>query len=174
MQLPIITSQRLHLFQIESRDAKFIFELMTSPKWIMNIGDRGINSIQDAITYVHQNFQKSYEVNGFGLYKIQLKETGQNIGICGFIKRSFLDAPDVGFALLPEHEKQGFAKEAAAATLQFGFDNLRFEKVYAITLPSNLASINLLTKLGFTKKMDVHQNGSDLYTFELISNCLLD
>ncbi len=165
MQSPILSTDRLSLLRILPEDAPFIFELMTSQKWITNIGNRGIKTVADAEKYIHQTFQKSYDEHGYGLYKIQLKETKQSAGICGFVKRTYLDAPDLGFALLTEYEKKGIGYEAAAAVLQYGFTELLFEKVYAITLPSNAASIALLIKLGFTEKVSIQQNGEELFRF---------
>jgi [ribosomal protein S5]-alanine N-acetyltransferase len=43
----------------------------------------------------------------------------------------------------------GYGVEAAAATLDFGRDFLRFTSVFAITTNDNIVSGNLLNKLGF-------------------------
>ncbi|MEP6726378.1 MAG: GNAT family N-acetyltransferase, partial [Bacteroidota bacterium] len=85
---------------------------------------------------------------GHGLYKIILKSTAEAIGICGIIKRDTLEDKDIGFALLPEYTGNGYAYEMAAATLQHAKKELGVKRIVAITLPANIRSINLLTKLG--------------------------
>ena len=75
-----------------------------------------------------------------------------------------LPLPDFGFALLPDHFRRGYAYEASRSHLQYAQAN-GLVKLLAITLPSNLASIGLLTKLGFEREDDLIRlpdDGEDL------------
>jgi len=78
-----------------------------------------------------------------------LKETGETIGICGFVRRDSLPDADIGYAFLPQFERRGFALEAARATMDYGRKTLGLKRVLAITTPDNESSIRLLEKLGF-------------------------
>jgi Acetyltransferases, including N-acetylases of ribosomal proteins len=71
------------------------------------------------------------------------------IGICGFVRRETLPAPDIGFAFLPQYEKKGYAFESAEAVMQYGREKLNFERVLAITSLDNERSGKLLLRLGF-------------------------
>jgi RimJ/RimL family protein N-acetyltransferase len=77
-----------------------------------------------------------------------LKE-GVPIGICGLIKRDALEDVDLGFAFLPGFRGKGYAYEAAEATIAYGKNVLGLNRLVAITVQGNEASIKLLEKLGF-------------------------
>lgn len=85
---------------------------------------------------------------GFGLYVAELKEGSFPIGICGLVKRDFLDDVDVGFAFLPKYWGQGYAYEAASAVLAYGQEVLGLKRIVAITTSDNHSSARLLEKLG--------------------------
>ena len=113
------------------------------------IGDKCVANEHDALKYIKHSLMGSYAKNGFGLLVVCLKEDQKRIGLCGFLKRDYLEFPDLGFALLPEHEGHGYMHEASSAILQFGKSHLKFDTVLAIVTPSNIRSQRLLEKLGF-------------------------
>lgn len=153
----ILNTQHLTLREAESSDNQFFYELLNSPKWLKYIGDRGIKTLNDAEKYIHDKLINSYKINGFGLYVYELKESHKPVGICGFIKRDYLDSEDIGFALLPEYERKGYTYEISIAVLDYGEKNLSINKVYAITSKDNLASQELLIKLGFNFKSYINE-----------------
>jgi RimJ/RimL family protein N-acetyltransferase len=122
---------------------------LNSPKFIKYIGDRGVRCVEDARGFIESRYRQSYRDHGFGLYTVELKGTAQPVGICGFVRRDTLPAPDIGFAFLPEHEGKGYGFESASAAMNYGLKKLHFTKVLAITTPDNEASGRLLEKLGF-------------------------
>lgn len=130
-------------------DAEFIFSLLSSPKFIKYIGDRGVRSVSEAATFIETRYRQSYRDHGFGLYTVVTRSDQTPVGICGFVKRDNFVIPDIGFAFLPEHERKGFGFESAAALMLYGEESLGFSEVLAITTPDNDASGNLLLKLGF-------------------------
>ncbi len=159
----LIETERLLIRELDSaEDADFIFALLKSPKFIEFIGDRGVRSAEQASEFIENRYRRSYRDHGFGLYAVKLKGDRLDnktfpdgnvynvpIGLCGFVRRDTLDAPDLGFALLPEFERRGYGFESARAMLDHGRDTLGFESVLAITSLDNDASGRLLEKLGF-------------------------
>src|SRR5690349_16881544 len=112
----IIETERLILREFTIEDDQFILELLNSPGWLRFIGDRGVRNLNDASNYLQSRIIGSYELNGFGLWMMVVKETNTAVGLCGLIKRDGLDDVDIGFALLPGFEGNGYAWEAASAT----------------------------------------------------------
>ena len=119
-----VETQRLFLEKINLKDDKFIFELFNMPACIQFIGDRGISSLEKARIYIQNSMLKSYDENGFGLYKMVLKSSQKAIGICGLVKRPTLENVDIGFAILSGYEGKGYAFEAAKATLNYAATEL--------------------------------------------------
>jgi RimJ/RimL family protein N-acetyltransferase len=145
----VLETERLRLRHLSpDTDAEFILRLRNEPSFLHYIGDKGVRTADDARQYIVNGPMKSYQENGFGLYKVELKETREPIGISGILKRDTLPDPDVGFAFLPEFWNQGYAYESAAAVMQYAREVLRVERILAIVTPDNAASAKLLAKIG--------------------------
>jgi RimJ/RimL family protein N-acetyltransferase len=159
MSKNILETERLTLREFDLSDAKFILQLLNTPTWLKFIGDKNVHNIQEAEDYLTNGPIASYKENGFGLWLVSLKESRKPIGMCGLIKRDYLDYVDVGFALLPENEGLGYGFEMARSTMTYSRKILRIAKVIAITDKNNEASIKLLGKIGlqFEKIVEARQ-----------------
>jgi ribosomal-protein-alanine N-acetyltransferase len=144
----VLQTKRLVLRRLDAEDAPFILELVNEPSWLRFIGDKGVRTLDDARGYIASGPARSYARHGFGLYLVVLKATGAPLGLCGLIKRDALSDVDLGFAFVPRHFRQGYALEAARATLEYARQALGLPRVVAITTPDNEASIKLLERLG--------------------------
>ncbi len=147
--MPVLETERLALRRLTTDDAQFILELLNEPSFLRYIGDKGVRTNADACRYIETGPMASYERFGFGLYRVELKDSREPIGICGLLKRDSLPDADIGFALLPRYWSKGYAFESASAVLAHARDTLGLRRVLAITSPDNVASINLLEDLGF-------------------------
>jgi RimJ/RimL family protein N-acetyltransferase len=145
---PVIETERLALRRLDLDDAAFILALVNDPDWLRHIGDKNVHSLDDARAYLANGPIGMYAKHGFGLYAVERREDGALIGMCGLIKRDTLDDIDIGFAYLPAYRAQGYAREAAAATLAHARDVLGLRRVVAIVSPANHASARLLERVG--------------------------
>jgi RimJ/RimL family protein N-acetyltransferase len=148
----VLTTERLEIKELTLQDTSFIIELLNTPGWLQYIGDRMVRDEQSAQNYLLNGPLKSYQLNGFGLNKVELKATGLPIGMCGLLKRDTLETVDIGFAFLPAYSGKGYAYEAAKAVLEYAYRVLNFERVLAIVTPTNEASLKLLGKLSFNDR----------------------
>ena len=146
----VLETERLRLRWLSTDDAPFILELVNDPAWLRFIGDRGVRTLADARSYILNGPVAMYRRVGFGLYLVELRQNAQPIGMCGLIQRAGLADIDIGFAFLPAFYGQGYAYEAASATLHYAQETLGLARVVAITAPDNQRSIRLLTKLGLS------------------------
>ncbi|MBO6515952.1 MAG: GNAT family N-acetyltransferase [Bacteroidia bacterium] len=151
MSEKILETERLSIVEAEITDSVFIYTLLNSRNWIKYIGDREINTLEDAERYIENSLFASYDRFGFGLYKVVLKSENKPIGLCGFLKRKELQHPDLGFAILPRFEGQGITSEASKAMLNHGFTKLNMKTVLGITTELNKASQRVLSKTGLSK-----------------------
>jgi RimJ/RimL family protein N-acetyltransferase len=146
--LIILETERLALRKLSVNDAEFILELLNEPSFLKNIGDKGVRNQAGAAQYIRDGPMASYERFGFGLYRVELKDTETPIGICGLLKRDSLPDVDVGFAFLPKYWAHGYAVESASAVMKHGRDVLGIGRIVAITAPDNHGSIKVLEKIG--------------------------
>jgi RimJ/RimL family protein N-acetyltransferase len=160
--LNILETERLLLRQFAAADAEFILQQVNEPSFIQNIGDRGVRTLDDARAYISDGPVASYEKNGFGLYLVALKESGESIGMCGLIKRDTLDDVDIGYAFLPKFWGKGYAVEAALAVKAYAKDMIGLKRIVAITDPANEGSIRVLEKIGLRFERMVRLSADDI------------
>jgi [ribosomal protein S5]-alanine N-acetyltransferase len=164
----ITQTPRLLLTHFTETDAPFILRILNTPGWLQFIGDRNVRTLEVAQEYTKDKLISGYTKFGFGMYAVKLKDTGEVIGMCGLVKRDHLEHVDIGYAFLPEFTGQGYAKEAAAAILEYANDTLGLRPVLAIVTPDNSSSIKLLAKLNFAFERSVAVNGEELFLFKQI------
>lgn len=147
--LTVTETGRLRLRELEAADAPFILELLTDPDFRANVGDRGVRDLESARRYIEASAGASYRTHGFGLWLMERKVDGRPLGLCGLLRRDSHPDTELGFALLPHARGQGYALEAATATLEIAQSRFALERLVAITAPANTASIRLLERLAF-------------------------
>ena len=157
----ILETERLSLREFTADDSAFVFELVNEPSFIQNIGDRGVRTLSDAVRYIEAGPISSYARNGFGLYVVALKESGESIGMCGLIKRDALDNVDIGYAYLPRFWSKGYAVEAALAVKEQG-RKLELTRLVGVTDPANTGSVRVLEKIGFTFEKMIKLSADDI------------
>jgi ribosomal-protein-alanine N-acetyltransferase len=160
-------TSRVLLRRLTLEDAPFILELLNDPDFIAYIADRRVRSIEDARTFLAQGPLDMYERLGFGLWCVELRTTGTQMGICGLIKRDWLSDVDLGFALLPEFRGYGYAREAATIALARAREVHNLPRVVAIVSPGNERSEKLLGLLGmkFERMVRAAPDGPEIQLF---------
>ncbi|WP_193787073.1 GNAT family N-acetyltransferase [Leucobacter japonicus] len=112
------------------------------------------------------NMRDRYRTDGFGLWAVDLRETGEMIGQCGITWQQIDGARvhEVGYLFERSHWHHGYATEAAAACRDFAFSELDAERVYAQVRDTNLASMNVAIRLGMTvrSRFVKHYRGVDM------------
>jgi len=167
-----IETERLIIRPTNIDDSEFILELLNTPKWLENIGDRNVKCIEDAKNYIETKMLTQFEKLGFANNTIIRKQGRIKIGSSGLYDREGIDGVDIGFAFLPEYEKQGYAYESSKKLLEVGFANWGIKKVSAITTQENKASQRLIIKLGlkFQKIINIPNDDEDLMLYELLKD----
>ncbi len=82
--------------------------------------DGKILSFEEARKYVELNIGQ-YQKIGFGRYAVRLKENGNLIGMCGFLKENY--GIDFGYRYSKISWGKGFGFEAAKEVLNYGFSD---------------------------------------------------
>jgi RimJ/RimL family protein N-acetyltransferase len=85
--------------------------------------------------------------------------SGELLGFCGLKRSNQPPGPigmmEVGWRLREDAWGQGYAKEAAIASLDLAFDHFGADEVIAVTVPSNEASWGLMLRLGMIHRKDL-------------------
>jgi RimJ/RimL family protein N-acetyltransferase len=90
--------------------------------------------------------------------------------MCGLLRRDTHPDVEIGFALLPGARRQGYALEAAGATMRLAVESLGLKRIVAITAPDNSDSIRILERVGlrFERLVRFAPDGSEsrFFVFE--------
>ena len=162
-------TERLLIKLVDIDDSEFLLQLLNTEKWLKNIGDRNVHTLEDAQKYVREKNLPQIERLGFGNAVVILKSNSEKIGTVGLYDREGIDGVDIGFAFLEEHEGKGYAYESAKKILDVGINEFGIKKVSAITLPENFSSIKLKEKHGlkFKKVVRIPNDTENLNLYEL-------
>lgn len=92
--------------------------------------------------------------DGWGLWAVEVRATGDFIGFTGLAKPNF-DAPfmpavEIGWRLARSAWGKGYATEGATAAAAFGFDKLGLSEIVSFTAVENLRSRAVMQRLGMT------------------------
>jgi [ribosomal protein S5]-alanine N-acetyltransferase len=156
-----IRTERLFITRLQPEHAAFIKELLNTEGWLTFIGNRNINSMEDAKTYI-EKITRATSINYYVVHENATEAAG---GVVTFIKRDYLLHHDIGFAFLPSYNGKGYAFEAATALVKYVAKEKECTNLLAIVLPQNISSIKLLGKLGFVYQKQIEVDGEMLHMF---------
>lgn len=145
-------TERFILREIIPTDIDGMFELDSDPEVHKYLGNKPITEreqISDVINFIRQQ----YLDNGIGRWAIIDKETYDFIGWTGLkfvsdLTNNHKNYYDLGYRLIKKYWGQGIATETAIASLDFAFEQLNAEEVYAIADCENVGSNKILKKVG--------------------------
>lgn len=102
-----------------------------------------------------------YAKDGFGLWAVVLKSTGQVIGDCGLAHQLLNDVEEVevGYHINRSYQRQGYATEAARGCLELGFGQLGLSRLISMIRPENEPSRRVAEKNGMTVEAEVFWHG---------------
>lgn len=96
--------------------------------------------------------QERYRKDGFGLWAVVLKETGEMIGDCGVTLQNIHGQllPEIGYHIRKDQQRKGYASEAAAGCIRWAFAHFDFPAVYSYMKYTNIPSQKTAMKNGMT------------------------
>lgn len=89
-----------------------------------------------------------WSIRGYGFFSLEHKDTGDWIGRVGPWYPFGWPAPEIGWTIAPDHLGQGYATEAARASLRYVFDALGWSQVIHVIMEGNEASFGVARKIG--------------------------
>ncbi|MEC0369007.1 GNAT family N-acetyltransferase [Paenibacillus chibensis] len=149
---PQLETERLILREIMEEDTGDIFACFSNEEAMRYYGQDPFDSVEQAVQLI-RFFGDSYRDKRGIRWGIERKEAPGLIGTAGFNAW----APkhrraEIGYEIHPEHWRKGYASEAAASILKYGFDHMNLARIGAVVFTGNQASQEMLIKLGFEQE----------------------
>lgn len=163
--MPEIETARLRLRQFTLDDLDDLFRLYRDPEVMKYISGRA--RTRDETEASLFRIIKQWE-HGFGMWAVVHKtQRKMVIGRCGL---GFLDnTPEVelGYAFAKPYWGMGIATEATFASLKYGFEQAKLDRIVAIARPENIASQRVMQKVGMKYEKDAHFYNLDVVYYAL-------
>jgi RimJ/RimL family protein N-acetyltransferase len=161
----IIETDRLIVRELALSDAAELAPLLGDPE-VMRFSIKGVHTLEDTCAMIAQCIS-SYEKFGFGQWGLVHKDSSTLIGYCGLglLALDGTQQTEIGYRLLRSRWGQGFATEAAAHVLGYGFEQLGLQTIIAIVQAENVASVRVVRKIGLSyfKETRYHQREVQVY-----------
>jgi RimJ/RimL family protein N-acetyltransferase len=108
-------------------------------------------------------------LRGFGKWSLERKDTGAHIGYCGPYFPKEWPEPEIGWGIYPEHQHQGFATEAAVASLTYAYDVLKWPTAISLIANENAPSAAVAKRLGANAEAPIHFRCTDCTIYRHLS-----
>ncbi len=154
---PVVVTERLMLRPFSDVDRAPFFALNTHPAVVESLGASPTRAESDDMI---KRYSAEMAREGWGLWAVaEAFEGGAGfVGMVGLhrVRPELPCAPavEIGWRLHPDHWGQGYATEAAAAALRFGFENAGLTEVVAFTTTLNTRSQAVMARIGMRRDVD--------------------
>jgi RimJ/RimL family protein N-acetyltransferase len=153
-----LETERLRLRPYTLDDLDALFEILGDPETMTYYPEP--YSRDRTLGWIENNVRR-YEVDGFGLWAMELRETGGFVGDCGPAVRE-VDGQrevEIGWHVNRAWWNRGLATEAARACAEYCFSALGLERVISLIRPENLPSRRVAEKIGMIIEREVDWHG---------------
>ena len=143
----IIETERLFLREMSMNDYDALYRVLADPG-IMQHYPYTFDE-QRVRDWIRRNMDR-YKANGFGLWAVCLKETGEMIGDCGLTLQHINGEmlPEIGYHIRRDCQHRGYAREAAGAVRDWAFQNTDYTALYSYCKYTNEASFKTAEAIG--------------------------
>jgi RimJ/RimL family protein N-acetyltransferase len=155
----------------EETDAEGLFLLDSNPEVMKYVGGVVSTEIEQSRQMI-EFIQKQYKENGVGRLAVIEKSSNILIGWSGlkYLTKEINGMKNVyelGYRFLPEYWGKGYATETAIAALNYAFNEIKTDVVYAMAVTENAGSNHVLRKLGFEELGTFLDDGDLCYWYKL-------
>lgn len=145
----MITTPRLILRSWREEDKAPFAAMNADPRVMEHFPNLLTREESDAMV---DRIRKFDEEHGFCFWAVEIPGVTPFAGFIGLARprfeAHFTPCVEIGWRLAAEFHGKGYATEGAKAALQFGFDELKLEKIYSFTVPANRNSWRVMEKTG--------------------------
>lgn len=165
----VFETERLRFRESTPADAEAMYELNSDPEVIQYTGDLPFDSVEAAREFL-ENYVAVYRNRNRGRWIAELKSTGEIIGWCGLKFHEEENVTDVGYRLFRRHWGNGYATEAAQASIDYGFNVLKLDRIVAHARKENVGSLRVLEKCGMKIIGEGKECGGEIFVWEILAN----
>ena len=162
----IIETERLLMRPITREDMPTMLRFRSDPEVARYLGGVAM-STPEAVAKRLQFYLDCHSRYGFGMCAMLRKPDREMIGWSGIQPLEDSGQIEVGYGFDRPFWGKGYATEAAAAFLRYGFETAGLARIVAVATPENTASRHVMEKLGMRYEGDVRYYNSDCVLYAI-------
>ena len=163
-----IETARLRLRHFIESDLEDYARIYANPEYTRYSpkGAVPLEQAKEASQAAYDYFTSHWQRQGFGVWAVCDRTQNKLIGQCGLNCLPDNDEVEVLYRLDQLYWNRGLATEATKASLRYGFEQVKLEKIVALTLPQHIASRRVMEKAGlhYTKNAYIYNLNVVYYT----------
>ncbi|MGZ5039614.1 MAG: GNAT family N-acetyltransferase [Usitatibacter sp.] len=162
----VLETPRLVMRQLRESDWDPLALMYADPDVMRFIGT-GVTLNREETWRSIANMLGHWQLRGFGMWALEIRETGEIAGRAGFIEPPGWPGFELGWLLGKPYWGKGYATEAARAALRHGFDAMGRERIVSFIRPGNAPSIRVAERLGETLTGEIELLGAKSLVYEI-------
>lgn len=156
----ILETERLYLRELSIDDTEDLMKVLSDPE-SMRFYPKPF-AREDVEAWIRWNLE-NYEKYGHGLWAVIRKDGNVFLGDCGITMQEIDEetVPEIGYHIIREYWRMGYATEAAFACKEYGFHTLHYPKIYSYSRVANTPSQKTAAKIGLQICKRFVKNGAE-------------
>ena len=151
-------------------DLEVLVAIWSDPEVTRFLPSRGAPILREAVEKSLTTFIEHWKERNYGIWAIVEDVSSQMIGYCGLRYLDELKEIEVLYGLAKAHWGKGIATQATKAAIVYGFNVANLDRIIAMALPENQASIKVIEKAGLKYEKQIHIFNLDGVCYSIVSN----
>ena len=143
----VLQTPRLYFREFTKDDVPLLYELNNNPNVIKFVHEPA-PTLENVTDILFNSILRQYKLYNHGRWAVHLKNNDEFIGWCGLKYIKEANEIDLGYRFKENYWGKGYGFEAAKATIEYGFNNLKLRRIVATALQQNIASWKIMEKCG--------------------------
>lgn len=170
-QFPVLETKRLILKQITSAQVSELSLILSDPEVAKHDYFHPTTSEDEVMKFI-ERYQSEWESEEEITWGIFTHESHELIGTCGLGNLcDVTNKAEIGYAVRRSEWGKGYATEAIAAVVKYGFESAELNRIEALITPGNDASVVVLEKNGFLREGLVRER--DMLKGQLVDSFIM-
>lgn len=172
VNIPTLETSRLKLRPFTIDDWEPYAEMYADPSFVRFLEGRVLTKGEawENIAVIHGH----WSLLGYGIWALESKATGELVGRAGLLDLPGWPDVEVCWALSPKYWGNGFATEAAQASIEWAFDEANLPRLISLIDPENKASEAVALRIGESFCENISFQGKSTNVYEVFNRIVND
>jgi ribosomal-protein-alanine N-acetyltransferase len=146
---------------LQPSDLDTLAAIWADPEVTRFLPSRGVPIPRERVEKSLESFIGHWIQRNYGIWAIVENASSEMVGYCGLRYLDELNEVEILYGLSKAYWGRGITTQAAKASISYGFNVVNLNRIIAMALPDNLASIKVIEKAGLQYEKQIHMFNLD-------------